>query len=58
MCYAVRSPKNQLIAACDKLLDPNRQQTMKENQHKVISADAATAICRLIERSQKRGETT
>ena len=58
MCYAVSSPKNQLIVACDKLLDPNRQQTMKENQHKVISADAAAAICRLIEQTQKGGKIT
>ena len=55
MCYAVRTPKNQLIAACDKLLDPIRQQEMKKNQHKVISADAAAAICRLIEQTQPCG---
>ena len=42
--YAVRSPKNQLIATCEMLLDPYRQQDMTENQHKVISADAAAAI--------------
>ena len=52
MCYAVRSPKTQLTAACDMLLDPGRQREMKENQHKIISADAAAAICRLIEQTQ------
>lgn len=57
MCYAVRSPKTQLIAACDKLFDPSRQQEMQEKQHKVISIDAAAAIFRLIEQSKKRGES-
>ncbi len=52
MCYAVSSPKSQLIAACDQLFDKARQEEMKANQHRVLTAHAAASICDFIEQNQ------
>lgn len=49
MCLAVTAPKKELTGACDRLLDPDARQRMIEAQRRVIPADAAGAICRLIE---------
>ncbi len=49
MCLAVTSPKKQLLAACDQLMEEKARQTMRENQRRVIPPDAADAICTLME---------
>lgn len=54
MSYAVNSPNSQLTIACDKLLDDARQQEMKENQQRLIPANAAVSICELMERNSRR----
>ena len=49
MCLAADAPKTELADACDELLDPDRRAQMIAAQRRVIPADAAGALCRLIE---------
>ena len=49
MSLAVTSPEHELADACDELLDEAARERMIECQHRVIPADAATAICELLE---------
>lgn len=49
LSIAVSSPRRQLIASCDKLLERSAREQMTENQHNVIHATAASDICDLVE---------
>ena len=49
MSLAVNSPEHELIDACDRLLAEGAREKMIECQHRVIPADAAGAICELLE---------
>lgn len=50
MCCAVNFPKKQLLDACEQLMDEARREAMRANQRRVIPANAAGAICALMER--------
>lgn len=50
MSIAVTSPERELIPACDELLDGDAREKMIEAQRRVIPANAAAAICELLER--------
>lgn len=49
LSVAVSSPRRQLIASCDKLLEHSAREQMVENQHNIIHATAASDICDLVE---------
>ncbi len=49
MSLAVTSPEHELTDACDRLLDEAAREKMIEAQRRVIPADAASAICQLLE---------
>ncbi len=50
MCLAAGSFKKQMLEDCDRLLEGTAQRKMRLNQHRTIPADAASAICRLMEK--------
>ena len=54
MCCAVNSPKKELLAACDQLLEGSRRQRMLEHQQREIPANAASAICAFLEEEHRR----
>ena len=54
MSLAVTSPRHQLQDACDEMLSPGRREEMIRAQRRVIPADAAGAICRLLEEEADR----
>ncbi len=58
MCCAVRSPKKELIDACNRLMDETQRQKMRENQHSIISENAASSICELIENEYSQSKIT
>ena len=49
MCAAVYSPKKELCAACDTLLQPQNRLNMIERQRVCLPAHAAAAICDYLE---------
>lgn len=49
MCLAVHTPKRELTDACDRLLEPAARARMIEAQRRILPADAAGSICRLLE---------
>ncbi len=57
MCLAVSSPKRQLLFACDKLFDETNRQRMRENQSRIVPANAASDICDLMEKEYCRQKT-
>lgn len=50
MSVAVSSPRRQLVAACEKLMERPAREQMTENQHNIIPQAAASDICDLVER--------
>lgn len=50
MSVAVSSPRRQLIAAVDKLMEHSAREEMAENQHSIVRPTAASDICDLVER--------
>ncbi len=58
MSLAVTSPEDELTAACDKLLDSAAREAMIAAQRRIIPADAATAICELLEEEYEQSKTS
>ncbi len=58
MSLAVTSPEDELADACDRLLDSAAREEMIAAQRRVIPADAAGDICRLLEAEYAQSETS
>ncbi len=58
MSLAVNSPEHELIDACDRLLEESAREKMIAAQRRVIPADAATAICELLEEEYEQNKTS
>ncbi len=58
MSLAVNSPEHELIDACNRLLEEGAREKMIECQHRVIPADAAGDICKLLEEEYEQNKTS